>query len=456
MQLDGGVVVTSISQLNALRDRFEGVADYLSRELSTCSPRFVTLVAKWSRDDLVPGLSDMDFRIVCDEKTTAEDWVHIDDQIGRIHRRMVEAHPEWNRINEHTAGAGVSLAEFAGDRLHHPEYAVWTPWRGKADPIEAISSAALSRPLEALDEHYHLSRFLAYYSPYIKDIDPPINLGELEPKYALHSRCWHYYAPPMLSAATLLARRHFAGKRDGLLWLAENGFAAPQTLAVLEQVDAHYDTPERDDPQRLAKFEGYLFTAFEELLGPTLEAVKLLPIPPGASRRELQAHLSRRSADPLIELLEHVRFARIRAGRYYFYLHAPAHFSASRQLAGEQIWTRKLVLRTFSLLDGADRGEETPIVDRLQSLSVEPSRQELEAVDFMSSLAGEQAGGQALRDLYADAISWYPDFYRLIERTLQQALKHSASIKPHADVLTRQRSSAATAGNGSPHQRALE
>jgi len=427
--------MTSRMEMDRLRARFDGVAVTVGEQLAAASPRFVTLVAKWSKDDLIPGLSDMDFRIVCDENTTAEDWVHIDWHVGRIHRQMVADHPEWNRINEHTVGAGVTLAEVRGDRFHHPEYAVWTPWWGRGEWAVELQARTLARPLDATDEHHHLSRFLAYYSPYIHGIDPPINLGEFEPKYALHSRCWHYYAPPMLSAATLLARRHFPGKREGLLWLAENGFVAPQTLAVLEQVEAHYESAEQGDSRRLANFERYLFTAFEELLEPVRESVLLLKLPRGATRQQLQRHLEQNLADPLVELLEHLRFARIRAGRYYFYLNAPAHFSADRQLKGEQLWTHKLAVSTFASLGdyASQRGLST--AQRLQNLGVDPTWQEIEALDVMTRLATGQAVDGTLRELYAEAIEWYPDFYRLMERTFQRLSELAASeVDDHIEV----------------------
>jgi hypothetical protein len=408
--------MTSRAEMDGLRARFEGVAQTLGRQLAASSPRFVALAAKWTKEDLVPGLSDMDFRIVCDDRTTANDWAHIDQCVGRIHLQMVSEHPKWNRINEHTAGAGVSLAEFRPRLFHHPEHSVWSVWFGPDDWLVDLKRRTLDRPMTAFDEHYHLSRFLTYYSPYIHGIDPPINLGEFEPKYALHSRCWHYFAPPMLSAATLLAEKHFEGKRAGLLWLAENGFAAPQALAVLEQVDAHYDTPEQQEPRRLEQFERFLFQAFEQLLEPVRESIRCFELPAAAPRQELQAFLRSNLVDPLGELLELVRFARIRAGRYFFYLNAPAHFSATRQLQGEQLWTRKLASSTFEAVAAIRGVVPMSAVEFLTELGLALDEAELDALDFMSVLAKKQHDDPQLRKNYAEAIEKYPDYYRLLER----------------------------------------
>ena len=58
---------------NEAADWFQAVADTVAGRLSGSNRHFVALAAKWARTDLVPGLSDMDFRIVCDNKTTIED-----------------------------------------------------------------------------------------------------------------------------------------------------------------------------------------------------------------------------------------------------------------------------------------------------------------------------------------------------------------------------------------------
>ena len=80
--------------LPGLRTRFEVVSRMIGGSLAAKSSHLVALVAKWEKSDLVPGLSDLDFRAVCDDQTSAEDWVEIDSHLGRIHLDMVKAHPE--------------------------------------------------------------------------------------------------------------------------------------------------------------------------------------------------------------------------------------------------------------------------------------------------------------------------------------------------------------------------
>lgn len=427
------------SELNTLRARFEGVARTIGEQLTVANPHVVALVTKWSHADLVPGLSDMDFRVVCDNTATAEDWVQIDWHVGRVHRQMVERYPEWNRINEHTPGAGVSLAEIDDERLHHPEYSVWNVWWGRGEWLTRLKTRTLPRPLCAIDEQYHLARFLTYYSPYIHGIDPPINLGEFEPKYALHSRCWHYFAPPMLSAATLLARRHFSGKREALGWLIANDFAERQARAVLQQVDAHYDTPEQTDPSRLDRFEQMLWSGFQELFEPVCQAVEHLELPRTSSFVELKRHVTSSEVDPLLELLENVRFLRIRASRCYFYLNAPPHFSAALQLVQEQPWMQKLVNRTCQLLCSLVGGHRRSFEECMEALGVNLDRQQRSALRFVMTLAAPQASDLALRDTFAHAVEMLPHYSRVMEKAFAILWMRTgaAGAKPLSETLMR-------------------
>lgn len=413
--------------LNLLNQRFQDVADTIGSQLNKTNSHAVALVAKWTREDLVPGLSDMDFRVICDESVTEDDWVQIDHRIGQIHCQMVAEHPEWNRINEHTAGAGISLAELKGGQFHHPEYSTWTVWWGRESEISDTIQRSLARPLVALDESFHFKRFLSYYSPYIHGIDPPINLGEFEPKYPLHSRCWHYFAPPMVSAATILARKHFTGKRAALNWLMSHGYAVRQVEAVLEQVDSHYETPEMHDSAALQRFEQLLFKAFEELLDPVIASIECFKVPADQSQKELLKQFRHQTVDPFISFLENVRFSRIRAGRYHFYLNAPSHFSVDRQLAAEQIWTSKLIPGTFDILRRI-HGQETLLnCESISQAGIPLTESEENVVESIRRFSDSCESGTIVRDNYKEATRLFPEFYRLLERVLQKLSEKQSS-----------------------------
>ncbi len=415
------------SRLQELRSHFEAVASTIGQQLSKASPHVQALVAKWDKTDLVPGLSDMDFRIVCDDQTTVKDWIEIDRATGQIHLKMVRAHPQWNRINEHTAGAGMTVAEVINKKFYNPEYAVWHLWWGQSIWIYDLISYLASRAFGYSDEHFHLARFLNYYSPYIHGIDPGHNLGQFKDKYPLHSRCWHYFAPPMLSAASLLARRNLPGKREGLAWLRDNGFVAEQVDAVLEQVDAHYQTGELADPKRAKKFEDFLFTAFEQIYQPLCDSIRNLTIDLTAPREDIKKQLASNEPEPLEMLMEHLRWARTRAGRYYFYLNAPKHFSTKGLMSDELVWVRNLTKPVFDTLGKVLDDQKLTPQQCLSGLGIEASPIEQKAISHMFDMAAWSSGEELLGQLYRGAVELYPHYYGLLERALVQVQGRTGS-----------------------------
>jgi len=406
------------ARLNELQTHFAAVAKTVGGQFAKANSHFVALVGKWSRSDLVPGLSDMDFRIICDGQTTPADWVQIDRVMGQIHLEMVRAHPEWNRINEHTAGAAMTVEEVMDPRFYNPEYAVWDLWWGASDWFDQLQHHVAARPFGYSDEHAHLLRFLTYYSPYIHGIDPPHNLGEFTDKYALHSRCWHYFAPPILSAVCLLARKKFPGKRQGFTWLRDNGFIVEQIDAVLAQVEAHYERAELNDPKRLAAFEKFLFTAFEQLYEPLCTSIREVPLELPASPAELKRQLAVSRPEPLEMLMDLVRWARTRAGRYYFYLNAPDHFAAGELMHTELPWAKKIANVSREIM-GRVLGKENLTTEQcLSELGIEINAIERDALGHMQMMADWDGDGQPLEQLYRGAVELYPHYYLILERVL--------------------------------------
>jgi hypothetical protein len=403
------------STLDERRRHFGDVATTIGEGLSAANPHVVALVAKWDKADLVPGLSDMDFRIVCDDDTTVDDWVEIDRFTGRLHLEMVRAQPQWNRINEHTAGAGLTISEALGDVAGTPEQSHWSLWWGRRDWFDRLKAEVALRPFTAADEHYHLGKFLHYYSPYIHGIDPPINLGTFEPKYALHSRSWHYFAPPMLSAASLLARKHFSGKRAGLAWLRENGYVVEQVDAVFHQVNAHYETPEQTGVDRLQAFEDLLFAGFEELLPRVVDSVEHLDIDRSDSPAKLKRQLASSGSDAIAVLMENVRSTRIRAGRYFFLANAPEHFDARPLVYYELPWIKEFYGPVFDSLrtllgDGTLDPQQC-----LGELGMNVNGVEEHAIQHVWDLASRSRDDHDVPLLFQRAIDWFPHYYRLIE-----------------------------------------
>ena len=409
------------------RSWFQEVADLVGSAFKKQCPHFIALAGKWASVDLVPGLSDMDFRVICDEQTTVDDWIHIDHVMGRSLLEIASNNPQWNRINEHTAGAGMTVSEMMDDRFYNPEYSVLDIWYGERNWLDKLKSDVAARPFGYFDEYTHFLRFLTYYSPYIHGIDPPINPGCFEPKYALHSRCWHYFAPPMMSAACILAGRKFLGKRDSLTWLCQNGHAAEQVRAVLGQVEAHYETPELDDPDHLGDFENFLFEAFKELYPRICESIRFLEIDFLLEPSEIKKQLRDNHSRPLQMLMDNLRWARTRAGRYFFYLNAPRHYSATHQLKGELIWVRKLTGPTFDIIRYFLGELGLGPAQCLERLDIEVSASAQKVIDHMFSMPDEATDENKLRELYIRAVDLYPVYYRLLELAVWKVAQKSCS-----------------------------
>jgi hypothetical protein len=422
------------STLNELRRHFADVATTIGDGLSAASPHVVALAAKWDKADLVPGLSDMDFRVICDDATTVDDWVEIDRCTGQLHLEMVRNHPQWNRINEHTAGAGLTVSDAFQDRAGTAEQAHWSLWWGRGDWFERLKAELALRPFTAGDEHYHLSKFLQYYSPYIHGIDPPVNLGPVEPKYALHSRCWHYFAPPMLSAAALLARKNFSGKRTALSWLREHGHAVAQVDAVFHQIDTHYETPEQTDAARLQAFEELLFAGFEELLPLAVGSIEHLDIDRLSPPAELKKKLASAAFDPLTTLAQNTCYARIRAGRYYFLANAPRHFDTHHLIYCELPWLKKLCGPVFGSLRTLLGDDALSPEQCFHRLGLVVNGEEQRAIQGVFDLANRTHDDHDVPRLFSQAIEWFPRYYRLIEGALARVAARTPNDRPSITV----------------------
>jgi hypothetical protein len=183
----------------------------------------------------------------------------------------------------------------------------------------------------------------------------------------------------------------------------------------LRQVDSHYETPEQTDVNRLQAFEDRLFAGFEELWPLVIESVAHLDIDRSASAAELKKQLASSGPDALAVLMENVRSARIRAGRYYFLANAPRHFDARPLVYYELPWIKEFYGPVFDSLrtllgDGALSPEQC-----LGKLGMNVNGVEERAIHHVWDLAGRTRDDQDVPLLFQRAIDWFPHYYRLIE-----------------------------------------
>ncbi len=284
-----------------------------------CFDKIEAIGAKWTFEDLIPGLSDFDTRLICADGMTAEDWNEMSLAVGKVHTALARETPRWARILEHLPGLNLTWTELIDPVTYYPESNQWTFYLGPRDKLNSATQALRSLEWTARDEYFHLKKFSIYYGPYQRGIDPPINLGDYENKYSLHSRIWHYLVTPLQSALSILERRNIAGKMETLRHARERLENAALIDRAIEIVEAHYELPELlRDPGMMEferELEAYLRMAYRTIL----PRLTLIEGSPDDSPAELRERLKAISVDPIQQFFEGVKFCRLMKGRLLFY-----------------------------------------------------------------------------------------------------------------------------------------
>lgn len=291
-------------------------------------PHIEALAAKWTFEDLIPGLSDFDTRLICRNGMTADDWIAMSLAVGGVHGDMTREFPQWARILEHLPGLNLTWAELADPQTYYPEFNQWSFYQGQQDRIEQLQQVLRAREWSASDEFFHIKKFSIYYGPYQRGIDPPINLGPYENKYPLHSRVWHYFVTPLQSALSILGRHGISGKMETLRRAGEALGHADIVRRVLDIVECHYEAPALLQDPGMAHFEkeleGCLAAAYRRLL----PELTLFRGRPDDTPEQLRARVAAIPADPIRQFFEFTKFARLMKGRLLFYAEDIPHFDS--------------------------------------------------------------------------------------------------------------------------------
>jgi hypothetical protein len=294
------------------------VHDYFQR-CQRRVPQLRAVAAKWRFEDLIPGLSDVDLRFILAAPMGASDWTHMSLEVGQVHAEMCRENAAWARTLEHLPGINLTVDEITEPALFYPEFAQWTFYEGDAESIEAVRGALSRVAWSARDERHHLKRFATFFGPYRRGIDPPVNLGPWENKYALHSRCMHYFAPPVQSAVSIHLRRNVPGKLEALRQ-ARTMFPNPQVIdQVLESTQRHYEIAEDYAEPRLTEIERRLEDYLRDLWRSLAGRATLVAPAPGDDVQTVRAKIAAVPADPTAEFFEGAKFGRLLEGRLRFY-----------------------------------------------------------------------------------------------------------------------------------------
>jgi hypothetical protein len=345
------------------------IETYFERCQAAC-PKLAAIAGKWTFEDLVPGLSDFDTRFIFTDDVTVEEWIRMSSAVGRVHTSLAKEAPRWARILEHLPGLNLTRAEMLDPRTYYPEYQQWSYYLGDDDTLAAIEAYLAHKPWGRRDEFFHLRKFAAFFGPYLRGIDPPINIGRWENKYPLHSRFMHYFTPAVQSALSIVGRKGWRGKLAALRE-AKSVFPHPEVIdLIFEAVDRHYEIPAYYEEPRLTeierRLEGYLHDASAGLAG----HVSLIEIDPAGTPADLKQKIASVAVDPGERFFEGAKFSRFMKGRLLFYAENILWFDSAWLIRNE---LGRIVnnfyhqpLKAFSL---ARFGEDLPPERALERLS---------------------------------------------------------------------------------------
>lgn len=304
----------------------------------SCRSRFdriCAVAAKWDFEDLIPGLSDFDTRFIVEGPMDASEWEKMSLAVGEVHTDLARRFPRWARILEHLPGLNLTVDEILDERLFYPEFRQWTFYEGDEEVIDRIRSYLECVEWSAQEELYHLKKVAIFFGPYQRGIDPPINLGPWESKYALHSRYMHYFTPAVQAMVSLQLKRTVRGKFEALR-LAKDVFPSPHVVERLEQcVRDHYEWDDFYREPALTQLEheldSYLCQAWLSLNG----HLTLIDPDPADSREAIATQVGSIPENDVQKFFEVTRFSRLMKGRLLFYTSSIPWFDVSWLIRNE-------------------------------------------------------------------------------------------------------------------------
>jgi hypothetical protein len=383
------------------------------------------LTCKWRPEDLIPGLSDLDTRVICEE-IGPEDWVRLDELAYRAHLEITQARPEWARKLEHTPGVCSTKSEVLDGVLFQPEMRDWDFYWGDREFFDRLRTFVQNRPWGAVDEYYFLAkRFVPWCTPYNRSIDPPVNIPpRLLSKYALHSRVMHYFVPCIKAALAVINRNTVTGKRESLYRWAQ---ICPQESVLREAIDMlelHYEVPWLEDKQAWYAFEERLWQFIQKITPEVLRCVTIVDLGNDLSMENLRRKLKDTAGEPMMTLYNGVRFTRIRKGRWQFYLNAPSFFDTGQLCLWEISWlSHTFTGPLFEAYAQIKWGEQGLTLDEILARMTPALIDEREGCiirQVFAAAAGRPTSTEA-RERLSRAVEVFTDYYLILERMLADA-----------------------------------
>src|SRR5262245_9715633 len=89
-------------------------------------PEIEANAGKWRFEDLIPGLSDFDTRLIVRDGMTAEDWCRLSGAVGQVHFELARERRDWARNLEHLPGVNLQWNELLDPAQYFSEFGKWT------------------------------------------------------------------------------------------------------------------------------------------------------------------------------------------------------------------------------------------------------------------------------------------------------------------------------------------
>ena len=400
------------------------IREYFERTRKECGLT-EAIGGKWTFEDLIPGLSDFDTRFIFSNRTAPEDWIAISKAMGKVHAAMCRQYPERARILEHLAGINLTWEELANPLFYYPEFRQWTIYHGPETKRAAVEEYLETRDWTEDDEIFSLKKFLTYYTPYDRGIDPAINLGVFESKYPLHSRFMHYFAPPVQAAVSIMRKRMVRGKLESLR-LARELFPEPDVIdMVMDSIERHYEIPESYEETGLLRIEGKLYKYLGRVYCEILRHITVVPADPRDTPPMLSGKLSVVTGAILGRFFDAVKFARQIGGRLLFYSEEIPHFDSVPLIRNDLNRIRKMfyenAFRLFGRIAwGEDLSPEMSL-DRCRNQFLSAS--EVKAVETYASIFSRENEFRRTRDFSKAVAEVVFPFQVVLEKLGHQARK---------------------------------
>jgi len=325
----------------------EHIQEYFERSNAAC-PKIEAIYGKWNMEDLIPGMSDFDTRFLVSSGTIPEDWVEMSREVGRVHTEICREYPDRARILEHLPGLNFTWDEVADPIFYYPEFHQWSFYYVNSAKNEVFMKNLAAHSWSTTDELFSIKKFTLYFTPYDREIDPPINLGPYENKYPLHSRFMHYFCPPVQCAVSILSKRMVKGKYESLR-LAREMLPYPEVIdMIFDSIEKHYETPELYKEPRLSEVEDQLFKYLNEvyrIIQPHITVIDA-PLPSENLRDLLLERLGEIGTGIMTRFYEGIKFCRMMMGRLLFYAEEISHFDSSWLIRHELGRIRRLFFET--------------------------------------------------------------------------------------------------------------